>query len=161
MQPNVDKFSFNNIFSAQYDNYLLFLENTSPYGPEYPAISIGFRRNGITYSNTDEYLYHKITYLSSTMKINSGNDNCFRTIIANHGNGFSIIDKIEINAPFRHDVYSTIHCQSMFNDLLGRNFVQVTNGMHKTPRCSDGIELTWDSSLYVRSGKLTIYGYKK
>ena len=160
LAPQINKYVFDNIFNSQYDNYLLFLENTSSSNPEFPAISIGFRSNGITLNDYSEYITSKITYGSST-KFTSGFDNCFRNIIANHGNGFNIEDKIEVYLPSKNSAYATVRCESIFDDSYGINSFSITNGIHKKKISCDGIELTWDSSNFIRSGKLTIYGYSK
>ena len=138
----------------------MFLENTSVSNPEYPAISIGLRSNGITFNDYTEYVNSKVAF-STTTRITSGYDNCFRNIIANHGNGFNVEDKIEIYLPFKSTAFATIRCESIFDDSYGINYLSITNGVHKKKTSCDGIELTWDSSTFVRSGKLTIYGYSK
>jgi hypothetical protein len=167
VNTGVDKFTFDNIFNANYDNYLLFLENTSENvdNTEYPSISIAMRSNGRTIGtdicDPEEYSIYKINYGSNAMKINSGNENCFKNIIANHGNAFHITDKIEIFSPFRNDMYTNIRCESVADYLLGRNYMIMTNGIHRKVISCDGIELIWDYCNGPRKGKLTVYGYSK
>ena len=167
LETGVDKYDFDNIFNANYDNYLLFLENTSANdsNTDYPSISIAMRSDGNTIGtgicDAEEYSIYKINYGSNSTKINSGNENCFKNIIANHGNAFHITDKIEIFSPFRSDMYTNIRCESVADYLLGRNYMVMTNGLHRKIISCDGIELIWEHSNCKRSGKLTVYGYLK
>ena len=164
VSPNIDNVAFDNVFNNNYDNYLLFLENTSPPSYSFPSISIRLRCNGESFTEIEGYFINKIYYIDGTggnLKTDSGKTNSFKNFIEKIGYNSNVTNKIEIFNPYRNDMFASVRCESFSDFSLPNMGLTIANGLCTKNVSCDGIEFIWSSAENIRSGKISIYGYVK
>ena len=162
--PNDDSVVFDNVFNNKYDNYLLFLDNTSPPSYDFPSISIRLRCNGESFTEIDGYFINKIYYIDGAggnLKTDSGKTNSFKNFVEKIGYNSSITNKIEVFNPYRNNMFASVRCESFSDFSLPNMGLTIANGLCTKLISCDGIEFIWSSSANIRSGKISIYGYAK